>query len=421
MLSTIARVMFPSITPFISMIMESEKPADRNKEMEHIPPWKEAASVIIVVRASLQELVGNNLATMMVRAHTSPRDMVNKNHCDFRLLMVKRSSLSSFMANAYVFPGGLAEISDYSPKWYDVFAAHGINRESIQKFSQKVVGPRPRMITESVTLSCTNVKPEQDPLPPDVALRIAAIRETFEETGVLLMTRPKKSKSSSLSWYADIDLVAWQEKIRKDPLAFTDFCLEANVCPDIWSLHEWWDWLTPTSVGHRRYDTMFYVCCLEKQPDVVLDHSEVITLKWCTPQEMLEEHSTNAVFLAPPQVYELSRLIHFSSFQSLRNFAVTRSEKGVERWLPVIITCKDGAISLLPGDEMYPRKPDYLGKNPGPDYAVTVDEMRKRHTGLHRMEVRGPICSAICTISPTCGHLQPLTYQPDRPLAQSFL
>ncbi|XP_042908775.1 acyl-coenzyme A diphosphatase NUDT19 isoform X2 [Parasteatoda tepidariorum] len=389
--------------------------------MDNIPPWREAASVIIVVRASLQELVGNNLANMMHRARSSNRQAVSKNHCDYRLLMVKRSSLSSFMANAYVFPGGMAEISDYSPKWYDVFQAHGVSRDSIREFSEKVNGPRPCMITESLTLTTANVKPEQDPLPSDVALRIAAIRETFEETGVLLMTRPKHSKISSLHWYEDIDLVAWQEKIRKDPIAFTDFCLEANVCPDIWSLHEWWDWLTPTSVGHRRYDTMFYVCCLEKQPDVVLDHSEVITLKWCTPQEMLEEHSTNSVFLAPPQVYELSRIIHFQSFQSLRNFAVSRGDKGVERWLPVIITCKDGAISLLPGDEMYPRKPDYLGKSPGPDYGVSVDEMRKRHTDVHRMEVRGPICTAISNISPTCGHLQPLTYEPDRPIAQSYL
>ncbi|GIX84451.1 nucleoside diphosphate-linked moiety X motif 19 [Caerostris extrusa] len=259
------------------------------------------------------------------------------------------------------------------------------------------------------------------PLPPDVALRIAAVRETFEETGVLLMARGGPSSSPPSSWYEGVDVVSWQERIRRDPLAFADFCLEARVCPDIWSLHEWWDWLTPTSVGHRRYDTMFYVCCLEKQPDVVLDHSEVVTLKWCTPEEMLEEHSTNAVFLAPPQVYELSRLLHFSSFQALRSFAGERARKGVQRWLPVIVTCMDGAISLLPGDEMYPRKPDYLGKSPGPDYPASVDEMRKRHSGIHRIEVRGPICTARCTVSPPCGHLQPLTYRPDGPLVQSYL
>ncbi|KAG8185727.1 hypothetical protein JTE90_000715 [Oedothorax gibbosus] len=392
--------------------------------MENIPPWREASSVMIVVRTTLQELVGNNLASMMNRARSSPRQLPSKNHCDYRLLMVKRSSLSSFMANAYVFPGGLVEVQDYSPRWYDVFAAHGVDRSEVQAFGKRVTGPRPAMITESVTLSCAGVTEGQDPLPSDVALRIAAIRETFEETGVLLMTRPLEQQKHQIgngSWYSGVDLVAWQERIRKDPLLFPDFCLELGVCPDIWSLHEWWDWLTPTSVGHRRYDTMFYVCCLEKQPEVVLDQTEVITLKWCTPEEMLEEHSTNSVFLAPPQVYELSRLIHFNSFQALRTFARDRGDKGVERWLPVIITCSDGAISLLPGDEMYPRKPDYLGKSPGPDYSVGVDEMRSRQSGLHRMEVRGPICTAFCSISPPCGHLQPLTYQPDRPRAQSYL
>ncbi|GBM48258.1 Nucleoside diphosphate-linked moiety X motif 19 [Araneus ventricosus] len=396
------------------------------EDMEHIPPWREAASVMIVVRTSLQELVGNNLASMMNRARSCNLQLVSKNHCDYRLLMVKRSGLSSFMANAYVYPGGLVEIADYSPRWYDVFEACGVSRDSLKEFSSRVKGPRPHVITESVTLQCAGVPQGQSsdrtdtPLPPDVALRIAAIRETFEETGVLLMTKGEGS-ASTLSWYQNVDLVSWQEKIRRDPISFADFCLEAGVCPDIGSLYEWSDWLTPTSVGHRRYDTMFYVCCLEKQPEVVLDHSEVVTLKWCTPEEMLEEHSTNALFLAPPQVYELSRLIHFSSFQTLRTFARDRANKGVERWLPVIITCQDGVISLLPGDEMYPRKPDYLGKSPGPDYPVTVDEMRKRHTGIHRIEVRGPICTVFCTISPSCGHLQPLTYQPDRPVVQSYL
>ncbi|GFY44166.1 nucleoside diphosphate-linked moiety X motif 19 [Trichonephila inaurata madagascariensis] len=254
------------------------------EEMEHIPPWREAASVMIVVRTSLQELVGNNLASMMNRARSSNQQPVSKNHCDYRLLMVKRSGLSSFMANAYVYPGGLVEIADYSPRWYDVFRARGISKGSLKEFGNRVKGPRPLIITESVTLQCAGVPLNQNtdredaPLPPDVALRIAAIRETFEETGVLLMTRGENAPSS-LSWYEGVDLVAWQERIRQDPIAFADFCLEAKVCPDIWSLYEWWDWLTPTSVGHRRYDTMFYVCCLEKQPEVVLDHSEVVTLK----------------------------------------------------------------------------------------------------------------------------------------------
>lgn len=387
------------------------------------PPWKEAASLIITARATRQEVVGNSLHKIMGAAKWN-----NITKCDYRLLMVKRSSLSSFMANAYVFPGGLVELADFSPRWYEVFEALGVSRESLNTFCTSVTGPRPSMITNPSTLSGADRK-GTDFLPADIALRIAAIRETFEETGILLLTKPPKegNKISSDLLFSmkgensNINLVEWRDRIHEDPLNFIDLCLESKTCPNLWSLYEWWDWLTPTSVGHRRYDTMFYLCCLEKQPEVVLDQSEVITLKWCTPEGMLEEHSSNAVFLAPPQVYELSRMHHLSSYTSLQSFAQKRCIQGVEQWLPVIATAKDGALSLLPGDDMYPKKPDYFGRAPGPDYPYTLDELQARVTCAHRMNVQGPICTAFCNITPPCGHLQPLTYRPSQPIVQSYL
>lgn len=79
-----------------------------------------------------------------------------------------------------------------------------------------------------------------------------------------------------------VDLGVWRERVRNDASSFISLCLEAGLCPDLWSLYEWWDWLTPISVGHKRYDTIFYLCCLEKQPKVVLDNTEVTTLKVST-------------------------------------------------------------------------------------------------------------------------------------------
>lgn len=75
------------------------------------------------------------------------------------------------------------------------------------------------------------------------------------------------------------DLSLWREKVHKDANAFIDLCIETELCPDLWSLYEWMNWLTPISVGHKRFDTMFYICCVENQPKVVLDNSEVTTLK----------------------------------------------------------------------------------------------------------------------------------------------
>lgn len=244
-------------------------------------------------------------------------------------------------------------------------------------------------------------------------------------TGVLLLTDPREQdngEATSDNEFAG-DLTAWREKVRKDGSAFIDLCLEIGLCPDIWSLYEWSNWLTPISVGHKRFDTMFYVCCLEKQPKVVLDQTEVTTLKWCTPLEMLEEHTSERVFLPPPQVYELSRIHHLPNFAGVKSFAQQRDGQGNHRWLPVLATYKDGAISFLPGDSLYPDKPDFIGRKPVPDFPQTLAETRAHSGSLNRIELRGPICMTYCNFKLPCGHLSPITFppSPSAPATQSAL
>ena len=65
---------------------------------------------------------------------------------------------------------------------------------------------------------------------------------------------------------------------------------------------------------------------------------------------MLEEHTQERVFLAPPQVYELSRFYPFKSYDEFRQFIIRREINGCDRWLPVICTYIDGAVSALPGN-----------------------------------------------------------------------
>lgn len=388
------------------------------------PPWREASSLIIASRLSLHDVVakGKNLATVMDSAkwnYTTKQSAI-----DYRLLMVKRSGLSSFLANAYVYPGGLVEVADYSPLWWSVFGKLGITREELVEFCTSMQGPRPPMVTKPITLESKNV-PSEDYLPADIALRIAALRETFEETGILLLTNPALETTQEAATHTlltlNVDIHMWQEKIHNDPYMFLDLCLETHMCPDIWSLYEWSDWLTPSSVGHRRYDTMFYLCCLPRQPDVLLDKGEVTVMRWCTPEEMLEDNSTSSVFLAPPQVYELSRLLPIQSYHELKDFAKRREPKGCERWLPIIATAFDGAISLMPGDDLYPEEPDYTGIAKPIEFLEPLESLRSGSKRLHRMEIRGPQCTMYCNITPPCGHLQPLTYRSSQPIVQSFL
>lgn len=91
-------------------------------------PWKEAATLILVAKVTNLQKIGSHLVsstiTAKIKDQTTDQDHVNLsndlsdkakirlnkvleliNKTDYRVMMVKRSSLSSFMASAYVFPG----------------------------------------------------------------------------------------------------------------------------------------------------------------------------------------------------------------------------------------------------------------------------------------------------------------------------
>lgn len=285
--------------------------------------WREASSLIIVTRSSVKASVasnGNIIRSSIVdtlsahqknlsdvqagertnqelqpdQAQHEPTALPgtpganssnnSKIQYDYRLMMVKRSGLSSFLASAYVFPGGRVEVADFSPRWWELFSRFNLTHQDLAVFSQSISGPRPPIILESKIAqeAAASYGPE-DILPADIGLRISALRETFEETGVLLLTRPGDDADSyqplSDRDNVNVDLSAWRDRVRKDAASFIDLCFETNLCPNLWSLYEWWNWLTPTSVGHKRCDTMFYVSFLEVEPKVVLDNEEVTTLK----------------------------------------------------------------------------------------------------------------------------------------------
>jgi len=161
---------------------------------------------------------------------------------------------------------------------------------------------------------------------------------------------------------------------------------------------------------------MFYLTCLDQTPHVILDQSEVVTLRWTTPVSILEEYSAGGVFLAPPQVYEMSRLCNITSFNHLSKFSMERQLQGVDRWLPIIASANDGVVSLLPGDDLYPDEPDYYGKGPGPEYPFSLEDMRSKCSNLNRMDVQGAFACAHCNIEPPRGIPPPISFKGEHPL-----
>ncbi|XP_074604499.1 acyl-coenzyme A diphosphatase NUDT19-like [Brevipalpus obovatus] len=385
--------------------------------------WREASTLIIVTQSSsVSKICPSNAGEHKNIVISEFDPSINDNglngpqfrdESDYRILMVKRSYLSSFMASAYVFPGGAIEKSDFSPKWWQIFGKFGFDQLKLaQQMSARISGSRPPILQDPLMVRSMKESGQwsNDHLTPDIAFRIAAIRETFEETGVALFIDSNCNHDKNQSWSA------WRKSIRDGSTSFVDFCIETNQCPDIWSLYEWWNWLTPVSVGHRRFDTMFYVCCLDYQPEVILDDVEVTSLEWSSAGEMIRKHAEDGIFLAPPQVYELSRIDNLPDFRTIRTFARERERYGVQQWMPVMATFTDGICSLLPGDDLYPVKLDLFGNKPLLNYSVSMNESRSLAINLNRIKLQNGVFSCVCNQRLTCGHLSPISDLTIKPL-----
>ena len=192
----------------------------------------------------------------------------------FRLLLLQRSGSQGFMPGAHVFPGGVQDTADRSADWLRLFAPH----HRPPRFG---LGPARSRPASFPGLPAAAADGDAAALPDDVASRICAIRETFEEAGVLLL-RPRAALPAAPELARALALPpgldAWRDRVRRDPRHFLSLCAHLDCTPDIWALHDWAGWLTPfSSPGGRRFDTAFFLCCLSEPPPVYPDLTEVVS------------------------------------------------------------------------------------------------------------------------------------------------
>lgn len=321
----------------------------------------------------------------------------------FRLLLLQRAQNQRFMPGAHVFPGGVLDAADSSPDWMRLFAP----RHTPPRFG---LGPEPPRQPPFPGLSHGDADPAA--LPDDVALRICAIRETFEEAGVLLL-RPRDSapasQEPSLALSPPAGLAEWRSRVRSDPRCFLQLCAHLDCTPDIWALHDWGGWLTPYGRNIRRFDTTFLLCCLRETPRVEPDLAEMVGYKWLSPSEATECFLSKEIWLAPPQFYEVRRLEKFASLPALYRFCSGRPLEVAEKWLPIVFLTSDGTIQLLPGDELYVKDSDFLEKNMSTD--KKTEEIVKEGKVVNRIVIYSPhVYEIYMTLPSKNEHVYPRNY-----------
>jgi 8-oxo-dGTP pyrophosphatase MutT (NUDIX family) len=163
----------------------------------------------------------------------------------FEVLMVKRHHQIDFAAGALVFPGGKTHAGDDDPRWEERCLGWG------------------------------------DALPHKRPLRIAAIREAYEEAGILLARH-----LGGAPFRGDERATAAREDIGRDRRPFIDLIVELDLYLDLEALSVFARWITPP-IMPRRFDTWFYVAKAPDEQLAVCDGSETVDAEWIPAAEAL--------------------------------------------------------------------------------------------------------------------------------------
>lgn len=117
------------------------------------------------------------------------------------------------------------------------------------------------------------------------------------------------------------------------------------------------------------------------------------------------------MWLPPPQLYELSRLCGETDIDKILSFAKQRCLNApTTLFFPIQYHVADGLISCYPGDDFYPKNPNYATtEHDVEQYAdKTCEECRKMSKNLHRLELKSPTDVQIwCTNQLADQHLKP--------------
>jgi len=203
---------------------------------------------------------------------------------ELQVFMQQRSFNASFVGGAYVFPGGKVDANDFN-------------------FSQNFLN-FPDRVHEKILF--------QKPLAKISA--IAAIRECFEEAGVLLAYDHTDTMLTLDKHLQRQDYERLRNALNANEISFEELCKTKNLRLAINELVFLGHWITPKS-SVQRFDTLFFACIAPAFQEGIHDDYESINSVWWTADEALEKYRKGEIQLITPTVKSLEHLTKFKSAQ----------------------------------------------------------------------------------------------------------
>lgn len=254
---------------------------------------------------------------LLVRSGTAARPEV--------YLLRRPASLHAF-AGLWAFPGGSVDEQDRDPRWAALLdlSAQEATQIAQQRETAGVGIETRRFRTEMGAIISAHLggPVPDDPIPDpqadpatNLAVWATALRELFEETGVLLAI-PATSDSAFPKPAA---LLEARKKLRTGERPLIEILHQFNLRPQRQALAYLGRLLTPSSEP-RRYDTRFFLAFLPQTAAAegrLGASEEVDEERWIPPQEAVKLAEDGQLPMAPPTRYALQTIAPYPSLDAL--------------------------------------------------------------------------------------------------------
>ncbi|MDB5744756.1 MAG: hydrolase [Polaromonas sp.] len=201
------------------------------------------------------------------------------------VFLMKRHALCDVLGGAYVFPGGKVDAADAQLD----MQAHLDQPLAVLHASLNETGINERTAG---------------------GLYVAALREAFEESGVLFAQGP---------FGREIDVTQAADLLRAGQ-GFNAMLAQLALQLQTRSLTPWSRWITPRtpSVMSKRFDTRFFVATVPAGQLAQHDDHETTASIWLTPRAALQQYWAGQIDLAPPQIMSLAHLSRYTHAGSVQ-------------------------------------------------------------------------------------------------------
>lgn len=237
---------------------------------------------------------------------------------DLQVYMLERNAKTVFASGMWVFPGGAVDHQDDASYYRDI-ASHRTDTEASQL-----------MGLESGAL----------------AYYMAAIRETFEESGILLALHRDSEKPLSIEEEASPRFTEYRDRLNAGDIELKTILVQEDLLADVGKMHYIARWITPLGPP-RRFDARFFIARVPSNQIPQHDDSELVNSAWLTPQEILERIEREEMVLMTVTERMIRSLALFdSASQVIESAAKNQSDERAR------VNQKTGKI-VMPGESGY--------------------------------------------------------------------